>query len=1064
MKETRGDQCVRFHTAWIAACFLSLTLLLTGGLFTGRAQTDVDFVKDIQPIFARSCYGCHGAKTQMANLRLDSRAPAMGRVIVAGKAAQSPLYQRVAGIGDAARMPMGGKLDAAEIELIRAWIDRGAEWPDTGAAVAAQESRHWAFIPPVRPAQPKVKDTKWPRNAIDNFILARLEKESLAPSPEADRTTLLRRLSLDLTGLPPTPEEIDAFLKDRSRGAYEKQVDRLLTSPHYGERWARVWLDGARYADSNGFEKDRPREVWFYRDWVINAFNRNMRYDQFVIDQIAGDELPHATQDRVVATGFLRNSMLNEEGGIDPEQFRMEAMFDRMDAIGKSILGLTIQCAQCHNHKYDPLTQEEYYRMLAFLNNTDEAEVSVFTPQQEARRQAIYRQIGEIEAEMRRRDPRWQERMAVWEQRVANDQPLWTVLRPEVDANSTTGQKYALLPDGSLRAGGFAPTKLNLKLTAKTDLRNITAFRLELLTDPNLPLNGPGRSENGMCALTEFKVAAAPVSTPEKTENVKIASATADIEIPETQLGPRFQDVPMAEPTPNTEERDRPAMPSVIGPVAFAIDGRAETGWGIDAGPGLRNQSRKAVFVAAKPIDFPGGAILTFTLLQRHGGNNPDYADNNNLGRFRLSVTSEGGVTADPLPKSVRDILAIPRGERSDQQIETVFRYWRTIAPEWREANEKILRLWKEFPEGERQLVVSPRSMARNTHILERGDFLKPVRVVTQGVPAFLNPLPAGALSTRLTFARWMVDRKSPTAARAFVNRVWQVYFGTGIVASPENFGTQGEPPSHPELLDWLAVEFMERGWDVKALMRLITTSATYRQSSSSTAERYAKDPYNRLLARGPRFRVDAEIVRDIALAASGLLNAKVGGRSVFPPAPAFLFVPPASYSPKRWEESKGADRFRRALYTFRYRSVPYPMLETFDAPNGDAACVRRARSNTPLQALTTLNEPLFVDAARALAVRTLVEGGSTDERRISYAFRRCLARWPTGEELAEILSLLRNEEKYFASDKQNPLELAAGDAVHPPELLKGVTAPQLAAWTVVSRVLLNLDETITKE
>jgi len=1017
----------------------------------------VDFAREIQPIFQKSCSACHGPQKQMAGLRLDAKQPALagsqsGKVIIPGKASESPLYQRVAGLGDQARMPLGGQpLSATEIALIRDWIDQGAAWPDAASPDGAEIKKHWAWVAPKRHELPPVKHTGWAKNPIDRFILARLEKEGLSPSPEADRVALLRRLSLDLTGLPPTIEEVDAFLQDHSKDAYEKQVTRLLASPHYGERWGRHWLDAARYADSDGYEKDKSRQVWFYRDWVINALNRDLPYDQFVIEQIAGDLLPKATQDQMVATGFLRNSMINEEGGIDPEQFRMEAMFDRMDAIGKSILGVTIQCAQCHNHKYDPLKQEEYYRLFAFLNNSHEANVAVYTPQEQMKRAEIFRRIRETEADLQHRHPDWQERMAEWEKKVKTGQSEWTVVRPTVDDISTGGQRYLPLDDGSFLAQGYAPTKHRVKLTVKTDAQHITAFRLELLNDLNLPLGGPGRSIKGTCALTEFEVEAAPAEAPEKVTKVKIARATADINPPEAPLEPIFDD---------KSKRRR-----VTGPIEFAIDGKDETAWGIDAGPGLSNQPRKAVFTLETPITNPGGTLLTFHLKQDHGGWNSNDNQNNNLGRLRLSITTTPGATADPLPQGVREILSVPSKQRTPTQVRTVFSYWRTTVPEWQVANRQIAEWWRQHPEGSTQLILHEREEVRGTHVLTRGDFLKPDKEVTPGVPAFLHPLPLDLRPpNRLTFARWLVDRNSPTTARAMVNRIWQAYFGTGLLNTPEDFGKQSETPSHPELLDWLAIEFMERGWSLKAVHRLIVTSATYRQSSKVTPELYGRDPYNRLLARGPRFRVEAEIVRDIALAASGLLNPKVGGPSVFPPAPEFIFLPPASYGLKMWNEAKDADRYRRAVYTFRYRSVPYPVLQNFDAPNGDLSCIRRARSNTPLQALTTLNEPLFVEAARALALRTVKDGGQTDEQRLTYAFRRCLARMPTAPEADELLSLLNRQRERFIAGELNPWNLATNDPDKPLPLPKGTTMEQLAAWTAVSRVLLNLDETITKE
>lgn len=1007
----------------------------------------VDFVGDIQPVLKANCYTCHAGEKPLGKTRFDSKTTAF-KVIVPGKGADSRIVHRLLGQGDEPRMPFEQPaLPEATIALIRRWIDEGASWPDS-ASVAIVEKTHWAFVPPVRPPLPEPKLAA--RHPIDRFVRVRLDKESLSPSVEADRVTLLRRLSLDLVGLPPTPDEVDAFVKDRSPDAWEKQVDRLLASPHYGERWGRLWLDAARYADSDGFEKDKPRTVWFYRDWVVNAFNHDLPYDRFVIEQIAGDLLPNPTQDQLVATGFLRNSMINEEGGVHPEQFRMEAMFDRMDAVGKSVLGLTIQCAQCHNHKFDPLKQEEYYGLFAFLNSSNEGSRAVYTPDEEMKRAEIFREIREIEAGLQHSNPGWAERMAAWEEKTRKDQPEWTVVRPAVDDISTGGCKYLPLEDGSFLAQSYAPTKHRVQMSVKVDRRNITAFRLELLNDPNLPLGGPGRSIWGTGALTEFEVEVAPAGAPDKTTKVKIASATADVDPNEAVLAPIFDD--------KTERR------RVTGPVAFAIDGKDETAWGIDVGPGQRNQARKAVFVAESPVaGFDGGTVLHFYLKQNHGGWNSDDNQNNNLGRMRLSVTTAQGATADPLPAAVRAVLGVPSEECSPAQQHAVFSHWRTTVPEWREANDRIAALQAQHPEGSAQLVLDEREKPRETHVLVRGDFLKPAKAVTPGVPAFLHPLPAETPPNRLTFARWLVDRGSPTTARSIVNRVWQAYFGIGLVATAEDLGRQSETPSHPELLDWLAVELMEQGWSLKKLHRQIVTSATYRQSSKVTPVLLARDPYNRLLARGPRGRVDAEIVRDIALAASGLLNPKLGGPSVYPPAPAFLFEPPVSYGPKIWDEAKGDERYRRALYTFRYRSVPYPALQTFDAPNGDSSCVRRSRSNTPLQALTTLNEPLFLEAARALALRTL-EQPPKDKDRVEYVFRRVLARRPTPQESEELLTLLHTQQPRFGTGELNPWNLATSDPDKPVKLPRGTTMEQLAAWTAVSRVLLNLDETITNQ
>ncbi len=609
-------------------------------VFDAGAQSTVDFARDIQPIFAASCYRCHSAQNPMGELRLDDRASAM-RVIVSGKSGSSRIVDRITGAGGEPRMPLGAPaLKEPQIALIRKWIDEGALWPD--ARTTSTAARHWAFVAPVRPTPPKVSNEKWVTNPIDRFVLARLEKEGIAPSPQADRISLLRRLSLDLVGLPPTIEEVNAFLGDRGQGSYQKQVERLLASVHYGERWGRHWLDAARYADSDGYEKDKLRQVWFYRDWVIKALNEDKRYDQFVIEQIAGDLLPDATQDQRVATGFLRNSMINEEGGIDPEQFRMEAMFDRMDAIGKSVLGITIQCAQCHDHKYEPLKHEEYYRMFAFLNNSHEANTPVYTPAEEMKRAEIIRVTREIETDLRHRMPIGKSEWRNGRTSNAKNSTDWVILQPTVEDISTGGQRYLPMGDGSFLAQGYAPTKHRVKMQAKTDLTTITGFRLELMTDPNLPLGGPGRSIKGTGALTEFEVEISRgSSTPIK---LKIANVTSDLTQPETELEPTFDD---------QSKRRR-----VTGPIEFAIDGKDETAWGIDAGPGRRNQSRQAVFALEKPIALPADAVITIYLKQNHGGWNSNDNQNNNLGRVRLAVTATPNPIADPVPARLREVYS----------------------------------------------------------------------------------------------------------------------------------------------------------------------------------------------------------------------------------------------------------------------------------------------------------------------------------------------------------------------------------------------------------------------
>ncbi len=993
------------------------------------AGRKVDFTRDIRPILASRCYQCHGPEKQKAELRLDTRAGGLkggeaGPVIVPGQSARSLLVQLVVGMDPDKRMPAKGPLLTAEqIGLLRAWIDQGAVWPEVpGAVQVVAKVDHWAFKAPVRPALPAVRERGWPRNPIDRFVLARLEKEKLAPSPRADRVTLIRRLSLDLLGLPPTPREIDAFVADRRPDAYDRLVERLLASPHYGECWGRHWLDVARYADTNGYEKDLPRSIWPYRDWVIDALNRDLPYDQFTIEQLAGDLLPNATLEQRVATGFLRNSMVNEEGGIDPEQFRMQGIIDRMDALGKAFLGLTINCAQCHNHKYDPIAQREYYQLFAFLNDQDEPSLEVPSAAQLAQRAEIRRQVTALEDQLRHEDPDLPTRQAAWEQAVRGRRGDWQVLTPDTWFGGN-GAKFEKQDDESLLSTGSNPPDSTYVVTVRTHLQHLSGFRLEALTDPNLPRFGPGRSKTGNFVLSEFKVEATPLDAPSRTNEVALRHATADFSQPDF-------------------------------PVTNAIDGDVKTGWAVDAGPGRLNQNRKAVFETKEDVGAASGTLLTFTLQQKFG-------QEHTLGRFRLSATTAARpLEADPVPSQVREMLSVPPGQRTPEQARAIFSVFRLTDPKCAKVNQAIDKLMDGWPSGPTTLVLLERKHPRVTAILKRGQWNQPGEVVTPGVPAILPPLPKGAPLNRLTLAHWLVDRENPLVARVIVNRVWQAYFGEGLVTTPEDFGMRADPPSHPELLDWLACELMDRGWSIKAIHRLIVHSATYQQDSRLTPALAARDPYNRLLARGPRFRVEAETVRDIALAASGLLSPKIGGPSVYPPIPDGVLS--LGYgSPMPWPTSTGEDRYRRAMYTFWKRSVPYPSLLIFDAPNADVACARRVRSDTPLQALTTLNDTVFEEAAQALALRVWREGGPSSRDRVIYAFRLCVGRKPTRAELHEVLGLLNEYWDYFENRTAAAVEVAAPDRRQPPP---DVNLHRVAAWTLVARVLLNLDETITNE
>ncbi|MBB01263.1 MAG: hypothetical protein CMJ47_01315, partial [Planctomyces sp.] len=748
-------------------------------------------------------------------------------------------------------------------------------------------------------------------------------------------------------------------------------------------------------------------------------------------------------QRELVATGFLRNSMINEEGGADPEQFRMEAMFDRMDAVGKAVLGLTTQCAQCHTHKYDPLTQHDYYRMFAFLNNTHDAVIPVYTESEQEQRRQILAEIHAIEAALKQQHPDWQQEMAAWEADIREDVQNWEVLEPL--ETPFEGQKFRVLPDHSIVSEGFAPKGSSPEFLTKSNQQQITGMRLELLTHPQLPRRGPGRSIRGTAAVTEFKVYVAPADQPDKKTEVKIVSATADVN-------------PTHAPQPEYLHNRNGKDDRVTGPIEYAIDGDNKTAWTTDSDPGRRNQARKAVFVFEQPVGFEQGTLISVKPVMNHGGWNSDDNHNCLMGRYRFSVTTDAAPTADPLPRHVRDLLDVPAQKRTSEQQAAVFRAWRKSKAEWAEQNKKIEQLWQRYPEGTTQLVLEERSEPRVTAVLNRGDFLSPTDHGEPGVPEFLHELPEGDPTSRLTFARWLVDEQSPTTARAIVNRIWQAYFGIGIVETSGDLGSQSTPPSHPELLDWLAVELMDNNWSLKHIHRLIANSATYRQSSHVTPELQERDPYNRLLARGPRFRVHAEVVRDSTLAASGLLNKTVGGRPVYPPAPDFLFQPPASYGPKTWNEEADDNRYRRSIYTFRFRSVPYPMLETFDAVPGNVSCVRRNRSNTPLQALTMLNEPLAMECARALAELTLQQQADSDAERLTFAVRRCLSREPQANELVTLELLLDKQRQRIQSGELQATEILGE------QNSESLDDDEQAAWTLVARVLLSLDETMTKE
>jgi uncharacterized protein DUF1553/uncharacterized protein DUF1549/cytochrome c len=1140
------------------------------GLLLSRPQgPKVEFEKDVRPILAAHCVECHSGADPKAGLRLDRRAAAFAgssngrfRVLYPGDAEGSPLYRRLVSDDDEARMPQGRPpLPPEATETIRRWIEEGASWPPQ--VVVAREERgkdHWAYRQPKTLPLPTVRNEAWVRDGIDRFVLARLEKEGLEPSPEADRATWLRRASLDLAGLPPSIEELDAFLADATGDAFERQVDRLLASPHYGERQAALWLDLARFADTNGYEKDARRSMWPWRDWVISAFNEDLPFDRFTIEQIAGDLLPGASRAQRIATGFHRNTMTNEEGGADPEEFRVDAVIDRVNTTAAVWLGTTLACAQCHDHKYDPFPQRDYYRLYAFFNQSTDGgsktdpRLEVPSPEQERALAQAQERIAGIERRLAGAEPSLQAEERAWAERARAalpPSPEWRVLPPR-SVRSREGSTLTTLEDGSVLASGENPPREVYEASLEPGPARIATLRLEALPDPSLPERGAGRAGNSNFVLTGFEVERLPAGNADSPIQVRLVAADADHE----QQDGRFR-------------------------VGLAIDGDPATGWGV-GGKRLRER-RVAVFLPAEPIALSAGESLRVRL-----SHESEHAQHS-IGRFRISATgdamaslappeaspwrlagpyptpsqaeglgaafppekgitegapeggpaweehaewrdglpislpSERGVayfertlrcetpvrlrmflggddamrvwlngalvhrseawpgflpdqakvdvdlkpgenrllvkvvnggglfgfyfdssraTADRLPMGAVEALRLPEEARGDPERDALRTYFRRQVSETARALDAELasgRVGEEKIRAEvpTTLVLEERAEKRPTHLFVRGSFLSPGEEVEPGAPAALGNLPEGAPRNRLGLARWLVSPENPLTARVTANRLWMQLFGHGIVPTPEDFGTRGEPPSHPELLDYLALEFVASGWDVKALLRRLVLSATYRQSSRASPALLERDPENVLLARGPRVRLDAEAIRDLALAASGLLDRRIGGPSVFPLQPEGVWA--AARSDDRWKVSEGGNHLRRGLYTFWRRTSPYATFSLFDAPSREVTCTRRARSNTPLQALALLNDPAFVECAQALAGRMLGEAMPAPQARIARGFRLCTGREPDAEE-SDLLARLLEAER------------------------QGRTSPaDLRAWTSVASVLLNLDETVTK-
>ena len=1054
----------------------------------------LDFLSDIQPVFAARCYSCHGPAKQMARLRLDSRQSVFegaksGPAVVPGRAEESLLYQRVAGLNDLEQMPLGQeKLSAEQINLIRDWINQGANWPETGFAPTSELKKHWAYERPVRPPLPDVREKSWPRNPIDFFLLAALEEKGLAPRPQASKETLIRRVSLDLIGLPPSPEEVDAFLADNSPGAYDKVVDRLLASPHYGERWAVPWLDLARYADTHGYEKDRRRSIWLFRDWVIQALNADMPFNRFTVEQIAGDLLADSTLQQKIATGFHRNSMINEEGGTDPEEYRVAAVVDRVDTTAFVWLGTTLACARCHDHKFDPFSQEEYYRFYSFFNNTeDEVTIEQRTERRSggptltypspsylsSHRRALEDEIVELEKTVTTMTAELRASQTKWEREARAKLVTWIPLDP-VSATSAGGATLTRLADNSFLAAGRLPDRDTYIVQARVALKNISGVRLEVLADPESPNSGAARSPKSPFILTGFEVEASPAHA----SSISAPAATSVPVVPQGGRNSERHQIVFASAAADTSRKGFS--------IKDLISGENNRGWSVEADNEEAPISHHAAFTAKQPFGYDSGTLLTIRLKQE--SSSPQQL----LGRFRISITDGAKPERSvEVPPHIAAILALPKVAQSKEQASILEKYFLSTTPMLKNSRDRLAMAraaWNELSSPS-TLVMRELSKGRESHVQVRGNFLTPGKLVTPGVPAVLHKLPDGQPLNRLALANWLVNEKNPLVARVTMNRIWMLHFGRGLVETPEDFGTRGQPPTNPALLDWLATEFVRQRWSMKAMHRLIVTSAAYRQNSSVTPRLLELDPYNRLISRGPRFRLDAEFTRDNALAIGGILSDRMYGPSVFPQQPEGTWN--LVYNDDKWITSAGEDQYRRGLYTFLRRTAPYPSFLTFDATSRETTCTARVRTNTPLQSLITLNDPVFFAAARGLAKRMMTldretagaapansngisramgaqaaaaaataEDRRTEiEQRVICGFRICLARTPDARELQRLVLLFSQELKHYRNDAKAALQLAGDSEI---KLPAGADPAEFAAWTIVANVMLNLDETLS--
>ncbi len=1008
------------------------TLLLATGIRAADTKQPVNFSREVLPLLSEYCFHCHGPdeKTRKAKLRLDTQEGAFRKndpVIVAGKSAESELIKRITTKDSEEVMPPPKAKKAMtpqQVELLTRWIDQGAPW-----------GKHWSYEPLQRPKLPEISNKEWPKNPIDTFILARLDKEGLKPSPEATKTALIRRATLDLTGLPPTPQDVAAFVADNAPDAYEKVIDRLLASPAYGERMAWDWMEAARYADSNGYQGDNERTMWPWRDWAVRAFNANMPYDKFTIEQLAGDLLPNATNEDKLATGFLRNHAINGEGGRIAEENRIEYVMDMNETTATVWLGLTFTCCRCHDHKFDPLTKKDYYSMFAFFNQTPvnggggdpqtKPVIAISSPEEDAKVAQAEKQVAELDAQIKKRVDEIAPQQDEWEKKslaaagpTAKD--TWTVLEPS--SAKADKQTLTVLDDKSVLAGGPNPANDDYTITTPVPFGKITAIRLEALRHESMTKNGLARSDSGNFVLTHFEV-----KVLKKGETLPVTQTIASAEA-------------------SFEQGDLK--------IKNAFDNDPKSGWAVYDGKTV-DREHEAVFRFAQPIDCGTDATLTIAL--RHDSPHVSH----NLGHFRLSVTDEKEPKLTKGQPSLQSVLKIPKEKRGKEQVKTALEAFQNsdetlkkLRADQKKASEQVEAMKKGQP---KVMVMEDMPKPRKTLMLEKGLYNKTGDEVTFGTPASLPPLPADAPRNRLGMARWLVSAENPLTPRVTVNRFWQMFFGYGIVKTAEDFGVKAEFPKHPELLDWLAAEFRDGGWDVKKTVKLIVTSNTYKQSSRVDAALHERDPDNRLLARGPRYRMPSWMLRDQALAASGLLVNKIGGAPVKPYQPSGVWEE-ATFGNKRYTQDKGEALYRRSLYTF-WRRIVGP-LEFFDTQSRSGCIVKPTRTNSPLHALTTLNDPTYVEAARALAERTLKASPQTAER-VKLVYDAVLARDPKPDELAVLAAGIDRSKKQFeATPAETKKFLMVGESKRDEK----IDANEHAAWTVLCLTVMNMDEALNKE